>query len=252
MNALRYMERHGPPAERAQSFAGTETREQLDFVSRYEVKSSPAVVARGAWRCSAGTARMRYGTSSVPVLLIAGDRDTTTVPAASEYMKEKLGRSDLMLAAPAKHMGVVERNREYDESVREFANACFGRHTQSAEAVRQARSRPKPRILKQSMKAKLLLVATAFALSAQTTRRSAVQFRWRTLAAEELSRVGLPHLRAGNDVRSRGQWRSREPELRQRLRQPIFVSRVYRDWPLAGQDDVHSGDSAVARQGLDQ
>jgi hypothetical protein len=75
---------------------------------------------------------------TVPVLLIAGDRDTTTVPAASEYMKEKLRRSDLMVAGPAKHMGVVEQNRQYYESVRTFANACFGRTTQSASIARSS------------------------------------------------------------------------------------------------------------------
>ena len=74
---------------------------------------------------------------SVPVLLMAGDRDTTTVPAASEYMKKKLRNSHLMLAGPAKHMGVVEQNRQYDESVRAFANACFGRTSQNARVERR-------------------------------------------------------------------------------------------------------------------
>jgi pimeloyl-ACP methyl ester carboxylesterase len=132
MNALRYMNGMSHLQNAQQSFAGAETREQLDFVSRYDVKSSPAVVARGGlamfhWD---GSDALRHVT--IPVLLIAGDRDTTTLPAASEYMKEKLRRSDLMLAGPAKHMGVVEQNRVYDESVRAFANACFGRTTQSA------------------------------------------------------------------------------------------------------------------------
>jgi pimeloyl-ACP methyl ester carboxylesterase len=71
----------------------------------------------------------------VPVLLIAGDRDTTTLPAASEHMSRTLPRAELAMIGPAKHMGLLERHREYNEAVRAFAKRCF-----DAPAVAAART----------------------------------------------------------------------------------------------------------------
>jgi hypothetical protein len=57
--------------------------------------------------------------------LIAGDRDTTTLPEASEHMQRTLPRAELALIGPAKHMGLLERHHEYNQAVRAFAKRCF-------------------------------------------------------------------------------------------------------------------------------
>jgi pimeloyl-ACP methyl ester carboxylesterase len=108
-----------------QSFAGTQTPGQVDFVARYEVLSNPSVVARGGLAMFHWDASKVLGKIGVPVLLIAGDRDTTTVPAASEHMERTLPRAELAMTGPAKHMGVLERNREYNDALRAFAKRCF-------------------------------------------------------------------------------------------------------------------------------
>jgi pimeloyl-ACP methyl ester carboxylesterase len=133
MNTLRYYNGMSHVQNALQSFAGTQTAGQVEFVSRYEVLSTPSVVARG------GLAMLHWDASevldkiAVPVLLIAADRDTTTLPAASEYMKRTLPRAELALIGPATHMGVLERNREYNQAVRDFSKRCFDASAVSAD-----------------------------------------------------------------------------------------------------------------------
>ncbi len=74
------------------SFAGTETREQLDFASRYYYRSSPAVVARGTLGMLHWDASDVLDRITVPVLIVSGDQDTTTLPVASDHMSAKIPR----------------------------------------------------------------------------------------------------------------------------------------------------------------
>jgi pimeloyl-ACP methyl ester carboxylesterase len=60
------------------SFAGTETREQLDFASRYYYRSSRAVVARGTLGMLHWDASDVLDRIPVPVLIVSGDQDTTS------------------------------------------------------------------------------------------------------------------------------------------------------------------------------
>ena len=50
-------------------------------------------------------------------------------------MEGTMPRAKLAVIGPAKHMGVLERNREYNEAVRVFAKRCFDDFAVSA-AVR--------------------------------------------------------------------------------------------------------------------
>jgi len=132
INTLRYWSGVSHIQNASQSFAGTETRGQVDFVSRYEVLSSPAVVARGALAMFHWDATEVLDDIPVPVLLIAGPQDTTTLPAASEDMRTKLPHARMALAGPAKHMGPIERNHEYDAAILAFAQHCFTRDNQES------------------------------------------------------------------------------------------------------------------------
>ncbi|MBC8164539.1 MAG: alpha/beta hydrolase, partial [Bryobacteraceae bacterium] len=95
------------------SFAGAETREQLDFVSKYFYRSSPGIVARGTlgmlhWDASDALARVK-----VPVLIISGDQDTTTLPSASEHMARTMQSATRIGVSPAAHLGPIEQHERY-------------------------------------------------------------------------------------------------------------------------------------------
>ncbi|MCU1330734.1 MAG: Arylesterase [Bryobacterales bacterium] len=92
-----------------QSFAGTETAKQVDFVSRYEMLPTPSVVARGALGMFRWDATPVLPSIPVPVLLAAVDRDTTTLPEASRRMHKEIRQATLFAARPARHMGLIEQ-----------------------------------------------------------------------------------------------------------------------------------------------
>ncbi|MFL6464947.1 MAG: alpha/beta fold hydrolase [Bryobacteraceae bacterium] len=107
------------------SFAGSETRGQLDLVSRYQYESSPAVVARGTlgmfhWDATPVLPRVK-----VPVLIIVGQQDTTTLPSASEHMQNTIPQAELKKISPSAHYGLLEQNERYDAAVAQFASACL-------------------------------------------------------------------------------------------------------------------------------
>jgi pimeloyl-ACP methyl ester carboxylesterase len=125
MNVMRYYNGMSHVQNALQSFAGTATGGQVDFVSRYEILSTPSVVARGGLAMFHWDASAVPSTIPIPVLLLAGDRDTTTVPAASEHMQRGMKQAHLTVISPAKHMGLLERNHEYNAAVLAFARQCF-------------------------------------------------------------------------------------------------------------------------------
>ncbi|WP_439626727.1 alpha/beta fold hydrolase [Gemmata sp.] len=101
-------------------FAGTETKGDLEFVTRYMVKASPAVVARGTlgmFRYDATDAPPRV---TVPTLVVSADKDTTTVPEASERIALAVPGARLVTLAPARHMGLLERRTEFSRAVDQF------------------------------------------------------------------------------------------------------------------------------------
>ncbi len=75
MNWLSYLNGSAHLSTKRNSFGGTETWEQIDFATRFQTQSSPAVLARGM------LAMMRYdtiptlATIGVPALVVPGDRD---------------------------------------------------------------------------------------------------------------------------------------------------------------------------------
>lgn len=105
------------------SFAGQETREQLDFASRYYYRSSPAVVARGTlgmlhWDASDVLSRI-----TVPVLIVSGDQDTTTLPSASDHMSSTIPVNSRVAVNPAAHLGPIEQHAQYNSAIETFATA---------------------------------------------------------------------------------------------------------------------------------
>jgi pimeloyl-ACP methyl ester carboxylesterase len=60
---------------------------------------------------------------SVPTLVVAGDRDSTTKPEASERIRTSVPGARLITLTPAKHLGLIEHHERYAQAVRGFAHA---------------------------------------------------------------------------------------------------------------------------------
>lgn len=108
------------------SFAGSETRGQVDLVSRLQAEASPAVVARGTLAMFHWDATPVVPRVNVPMLLVVGAEDTTTLPRASEYMKENAPHAKLVVVSPGAHYSLLELNQEVDAAIRDFASAQLG------------------------------------------------------------------------------------------------------------------------------
>lgn len=105
----------------SQSFAGAETREQLDFTSQYSYQSSPAIVARGTLGMLHWDATAVLSQIAVPVLIVTSEQDTTTLPSARDFMAMTIPGSKKLSISPAAHLGPIEQNTRYNEAIRDFA-----------------------------------------------------------------------------------------------------------------------------------
>ncbi len=103
------------------TFCGHETREQLDWVSRFLPKAWPSVVAKGMLGMFRFDEEATLTTVPVPTLVLMGDLDETTQPDASRLMAQRIPGAELAAIAPAKHMGLIELHRRWAEIVDDFA-----------------------------------------------------------------------------------------------------------------------------------
>lgn len=101
-------------------FAGGETRGQLDFATRLSVYAPPGVLARGMLAMFKFDETSSIGNIAVPVLAIPGDRDPVLVPAASDHIASVIPGGTLAVLACAKHMGLIERNCEFNDILTTF------------------------------------------------------------------------------------------------------------------------------------
>jgi pimeloyl-ACP methyl ester carboxylesterase len=104
-----------------QSFAGGETWQQLDEMARYAYRSSPRVVALGVLAMLHWDGSQVLKHIQVPTLIISGEQDSTTLPAASDRMQKEIPQAQRVRVDPAAHMGPVEQERRYAEALMSFA-----------------------------------------------------------------------------------------------------------------------------------
>ena len=118
-NFMSYMNGTSHIVNRLTSLSGSVTREQLDFASRYNVKDTPSVIAKGLravlrWDESATPAAIR-----VPVRAITGDVDKLTKPEAGQEISRLAPNGDFKLV-PAGHNGLIEQGPRYAEAIAQF------------------------------------------------------------------------------------------------------------------------------------
>jgi pimeloyl-ACP methyl ester carboxylesterase len=103
-------------------FAGTQSRGQLEFVTRLSNHGAPASLARGV------LAMFRYDASEVlpaidvPALVVTGDLDRVLVPEASAAMRDALPHAELRPLSPAGHMSTLERHEALAQAIEGFVD----------------------------------------------------------------------------------------------------------------------------------
>jgi pimeloyl-ACP methyl ester carboxylesterase len=142
LTVLSYLNGSAHASTARQSFAGTQTRQQVQFVTRCLLHTSPAVLAHGMLGMLRYDATTTLATLDVPVLLVAGDQDTTTVPAASTFMRAAIPGAQLTTLTPAKHQGLLEHHAQFAEAVAAFAAACLRPDAQTQRREGHTRSSP--------------------------------------------------------------------------------------------------------------
>lgn len=125
MNWLGYLNGMLHISNQQSGFAGTESWSQVEFVTRYNLYTSPAVLARGMFGMLRYDARPGLPLITIPTLIVPGDRDPMCTPEASEYIHQHVRSSQLAPLVPAKHMGLMEQNQQFAELVGAFAASAF-------------------------------------------------------------------------------------------------------------------------------
>lgn len=120
MNWLSYWNGSAHLSTKRGSFGGTETWEQIDFATKFQPQAPPAVLARGMLGMMRYDATSVLHSISIPTLVVAADKDSTTKPEASQKIHSAIPNSQLVTLAPAKHLGLLEHHHEYAKAVREF------------------------------------------------------------------------------------------------------------------------------------
>lgn len=129
MNCLSYLNGSAHRSTAKESFAGNETRGQLDFAARYTLKASPAVIARGMLGMLRYDVAAALSQIKIPTQIIVGDQDVTTLPEAGRHINHQMPESNLQCLTPAKHLGFFELHDRFNNHLQQFASDCFAHAT---------------------------------------------------------------------------------------------------------------------------
>ncbi len=131
MNWLSYLNGSAHLSTKHGSFCGTESADQVEFATVFQTKARPSVLARGMLGMMRYDARQTLSGINVPTLVVAGDKDTTTKPSASEEIHARIPHARLLTLSPAKHLGLIEHYVRYEAAVREFVYAACAQNGNS-------------------------------------------------------------------------------------------------------------------------
>jgi pimeloyl-ACP methyl ester carboxylesterase len=133
-NAMSYLNGTQHFSVYRQVFSWAGTWGQLDFVTRYVLQVWPAVYARGML----GMFRSYHvtdvlGTITVPVLVVAGDRDRITKWEASKDITSGVPQGEMATLTPGGHVGLISSHEEFGRVVEAFLGRCLGGRATAAE-----------------------------------------------------------------------------------------------------------------------
>ena len=106
-------------ATRISSFAGEQTRQQVEYGARLFIKAWPGVVARGNLEMLRFDELGTLPDVDIPVLVIGSKYDRLTKCEASEEMENKLAQG-VLATVPAGHLGLWEQHTEVNQLLIEF------------------------------------------------------------------------------------------------------------------------------------
>jgi pimeloyl-ACP methyl ester carboxylesterase len=126
MNWMSYRNGSIQSSSARSGFSGKETHSDLDFVARYSLVDSPAVLARGTLGMLAYDATQTLPTIPIPVLVIGAERDPVTSIEASQKIQRDIPLAQLETVTSAKHFGLIEFRPEVAQMIATF---CRGNPT---------------------------------------------------------------------------------------------------------------------------
>jgi pimeloyl-ACP methyl ester carboxylesterase len=151
LNVQSYLSGAAHIAVRLGGFGRYVTREQLDHVTRLAtVKNSPKVQAKGDFAMMDWDVTRKLPQIRVPTLVVVGDRDLITVPAAGETIAAAIPGSQFKRMEGCGHMGFYEHADAYDSAIERFAAPLLAQAAQTdagdggARAWPEERPRPQP------------------------------------------------------------------------------------------------------------
>jgi pimeloyl-ACP methyl ester carboxylesterase len=118
---LSYLSGLGHLLARPSTFAGRQTRGQLDYFVWLNTLNSPAVIGRGALASLAFEGREHLPAIDLPALVITAQEDRVTRIEAAQEMQRRLPQAELVSLSPAGHMGPWERHEAFAQAVAKFA-----------------------------------------------------------------------------------------------------------------------------------
>jgi pimeloyl-ACP methyl ester carboxylesterase len=124
-NWMSYLNGSAFLSTKSSGFAGTETWEELDFVTRFQLQASPAVLARGMFGMLRYDATAALKAINIPTLVLVGNRDPVCTPEAGERMHRDIPGAQIAELAPAKHMGLIEHHTHFAKIVSQFSASCL-------------------------------------------------------------------------------------------------------------------------------
>ena len=124
-NWMSYLNGSAFLSTKSSGFAGTETWEALNFVTRFQLQASPAVLAQGMFGMLRYDATAALKAIKVPALVLAGNKDPVCTPDASERMQRDIPGAQMAQLAPARHMGLIEHHSHFAKIVSQFSASCL-------------------------------------------------------------------------------------------------------------------------------
>jgi pimeloyl-ACP methyl ester carboxylesterase len=120
MNWIGYLNGSMQRSTERVSFSGKETRGQLNFLTWHFCKAIPAVVGHGMLGMLRFDETETLPRIHIPTLVVAGDKDETCLPSASQFMAERIPNARLTTMVASKHCGLFEHPEEFNRLVTEF------------------------------------------------------------------------------------------------------------------------------------
>ncbi|HWJ93858.1 MAG TPA: alpha/beta hydrolase [Telluria sp.] len=136
MNLQSYFNGTSHIVNRVSSLSHGVTRGQLDFAALYNLKDTPAVIAKGLRAVLRWDETRTPGGLPVPVRVITGDADRLTRPEAGLQISELAPRADFVKVSPAGHNGLLEEGAQYADAIAQFVQFVNARQ-QGGAALKQ-------------------------------------------------------------------------------------------------------------------